>query len=256
MIFNVNQAVSNLFSGLARRPPAQPPMRRPRSTTGVAALGYLARGPIKRGLIPIEELALVVLNGDATLSGRWLAGYSGERVPWGVAWGGAERHEFLKDLTLPPKIGAPAAQLDLEDASLVELAYELSQLLEQQRSQRLPAVQRRLELPKLWAGFKRATANHVKGSGPELYAQCQRRSRSARALLNSSRRFHGGLVLFPLNWVSHRWRDIACVFADVGQFRKRQVFRLREPGQDLVGYRGASEFDFFHSQFRRNGRHT
>lgn len=254
MISNAKQAVSTLFSGRARRPPAQPPMRRPRSTTGVAALGYRARGQIKRGLIPIEELTLVVLYGDATRSGRWLAGYSAQRVPWGVAWDGAERHQFLKDLTLPPKIGAPAAQLDLEDASLVELAYELSQLLEQYRSRRLPAVQKRLELPRLWSGFKRATANHVKGSGPELYTQCQRRSKSARALLNSTRRFHGGLVLYPLNWVSHRWRDIACVFADVGQFRKHQVFRLREPSQDLVGYRGASEFDFFHSRFRQNGR--
>jgi hypothetical protein len=231
-------------------------MRRPLSTTGVAALDYLPRGQIKRGLIPIEKLTLVVLYADATQSGRWLAGYSGERVPWGVAWGSAERRQFLKDLTLPAKVGAPAAQLELEDASLIELAYQLNGLLEQHRSQRLPAVQRRLELPKLWAGFERKAANHVKGSGPELYAQCQRRSRSARALLNSSRRFHGGLVLFPLNWVSHRWRDIACVFADVGRFRKRQVFRLPEPGQDLVGYRGASEFNFFHGRFRRNGRHS
>ena len=35
---------------------------RPRSIVSTAALGYLARGQIKRGLIAVEELTLVVLH--------------------------------------------------------------------------------------------------------------------------------------------------------------------------------------------------
>ena len=82
---------------------------------------------------------------------------------------------------------------------------------------------------------------------------CQRCGEPARTLLRSARRTHRGLVLFPLDWVSHRWREVACVFADVGRFRRRQLFRLRDPARDLVGYRGAVEFDFFHSRFRHDG---
>lgn len=252
MISHVNNAVcTSLNRRSRRRRPVS--KRRPRSAASVAALGYLAHGPIERGLIPIEKLSFVVLYGDATQPGRWLAGYSGQRVPWGVAWGGVERNEFLKDLCLPARIGGRAAQLDLQQAVLVEMAFQLNQCLEPQRRQRLPAVQKRLELPRVWAGFEPAAANRIKASGPELMALCQRCGEPARTLLRSARRTHRGLVLFPLDWVSHRWREVACVFADVGRFRKRQRFRLREPAQDLVGYRGAAEFDFFHSRFRRDG---
>ena len=132
MISHVNNAVrASLNHRSRRRRPVS--KRRPRSATSVAALGYLAQGPIERGLVPIEELTCVVLYGDAAHSGRWLAGYSAQRVPWGVAWGGVERNEFLKDLCLPPRIGGRAAQLDLQQAALVELAFQLNQCLEQQQ---------------------------------------------------------------------------------------------------------------------------
>jgi hypothetical protein len=251
MISLVNQVANSLLNRLTRRP-TDALRASPQSAERVGALGYLVHGQIERGLIPIHDLTLVVLYGGAMEPGRWLAGYTAERVPWGVAWGGAKRHRFLKDLALPPKLGARAARLDLKQAPMLELAFQLSQLIEQYRAQRLPTVQNRIELPRLWAGFERTIAGRLKGAGPELSARCRRRKRCARALLRSSRRSHHGLVLFPLDWVSHHWRNIASVFADVGRFRKRQVFRLAEPSQDLVGYRGAAEFDFYHSRFRRD----
>ena len=253
MISHVNKSGRVLLGRRLGRQREQSSKRRPRSIVRTAALGYLPHGQIKHGLIPVEELTLVVLYGNAIMPGHWLAGYSAQRVPWGVAWGGVERNAFLKDLCLAPTIGGRAAQLDLQQAALVELARQLNQCLEQQRTQRLPAVQKRLELPRFWAGFEPAAARRIKGAGPDLFALCRRRRQSARMLLRSARRRHQDLVLFPLEWVSHQWRAMACVFADVGRFRKRQLFRLQDPAQDLVGYRGAAEFDFFHSRFRRDG---
>lgn len=253
MISHVNMTDRILVGRHLGRQRKRPSKRRPRSIVSVAALGYLARGRTNRGLIPVEELTLVVLYGNAIKPGRWLAGYSAQRVPWGVAWGGVERNTFLKDLCLAPTIGGRAAELDLQQAALVELARQLNQCLEQQRTQRLPAVQKRLELPRLWAGFEPAAARRIKCAGPELSALCRRRRQPARMLLRSARRRHQDLVLYPLEWVSHEWREMACVFADVGRFRKRQLFRLQDPAQDLVGYRGAAEFDFYRSRFRRDG---
>lgn len=253
MISHVNKSDRIQAGRRLGRQREQSSKRRPRSYASAAALGYLPRGQIKRGLIPVEELTLVVLYGNAIEPGRWLAGYSAQRVPWGVAWGGVERHQFLKDLCLSPGVGALGAHLDPQEAPLVELAFQLSQLLERHRTQRWQAVRKRLELPRLWAGFERAAARRIKGAGPELFALCRRRRQPARMLLQSARRRHQDLVLFPLEWVSHQWREMACVFAEVGRFRRRQLFRLRDPARDLVGYRGAVEFDFFHSRFRHDG---
>jgi len=43
----------------------------------------------------------------------------------------------------------------------------------------------------------------------------------------------------------------AAVFAQLEGFPKRQVARVSELRQGLIGYRGASEFDFYNSRFRR-----
>lgn len=64
------------------------------------------------------------------------------------------------------------------------------------------------------------------------------------------RQVHPGLVLFPLEWVSHLWETAVAVFADLRFFPKRQVFGLRNPHEDLTGYRGACQFDFYRSRFR------
>jgi hypothetical protein len=68
-------------------------------------------------------------------------------------------------------------------------------------------------------------------------------------LLEHLRRDHLGLVLHPLAWVSHHWQQAVAVFADLEQFPRRQVFHLRQPSDDLVGFQNAAEFDFY-SRFR------
>lgn len=57
----------------------------------VAALGYLVHGPVIENLVEIENLVLVVLYDEPQPDGRLalrLAGFSGARMPWGIAWGG------------------------------------------------------------------------------------------------------------------------------------------------------------------------
>ena len=93
------------FGGRRRR------NRRPRP---LAALGYLAHGPVIEGLIEVEKLLLIVLYDAPTGHGQHalrLAGYSGTRVPWGVKWGGAEQCRFLKNLLLQPVPNGPGLRL-------------------------------------------------------------------------------------------------------------------------------------------------
>ena len=63
----------------------------------VAAISYLARGVILDQFLPIEQLTLVVVHDERLDDGNValrMAGFSGERVPDGVAWGGSERCWF------------------------------------------------------------------------------------------------------------------------------------------------------------------
>jgi hypothetical protein len=75
--------------------------------------------------------------------------------------------------------------------------------------------------------------------------------KSPQRLLERLRRDHLDMALYPLAWVSHHWQQAAAVFADLEQFPRRQVFRLRQPSVDLAGYQGAAEFDF-HDCVRRH----
>ena len=78
----------------------------------LAALGYLANGPVIDGLLEVEKLTLILLYDARTHPGHYalrLAGYSGSRVPWGVRFGGRENCRFVKDLSLQPVAGARCA---------------------------------------------------------------------------------------------------------------------------------------------------
>ena len=48
-----------------------------------------------------------------------------------------------------------------------------------------------------------------------------------------------GLTLFPLPYVSHAWRDILAVYADLTTVPKRQVLALEPSGRHLRGFDGA-----------------
>lgn len=54
-----------------------------------------------------------------------------------------------------------------------------------------------------------------------------------------------------MDWVTHQLDLAIAVLAELSQFPRRQVFRLDRFPNDLVGYRGASSFDFYHNRYRR-----
>lgn len=216
----------------------------------LAALGYLANGPVRQGLIAIEHLVLVVLHAAPARGELSLAGFSAERVEWGVAWGGPARNPFLKDLALEPAVGACGRRLDLARSRLVTLGLQLERDLQRAAQPRRGRLRRRVALPRLWAGVPVADARRLQGDGPEFAEACRQSGKSSHELLREAGRNYQGLKLLPLDWISHRWQDFVEVFAEIGRFPKRQVFRLREAEHDLAGYRGASHFNFCESRFQ------
>ncbi len=226
----------------------------------LAALGYLANGPVIDGLIAVEKLTLIILCDELLRPGHCalrLAGYSGSRVPWGVRFGGSENCRFFKDLRLQPVPGARGYRLDLASTELLALGLRLERELDRCVRYRQRPVREQVCLPKLWAGFQPADAASITGDGPELEAYATRTGRSPQRLLKHLRRDQFGLVFHPLAWVSHHWQQAVTVLADLERFPKRQVFRLRHLPDDLIGFQDAVEFDF-HSRFRHadNGRHA
>jgi hypothetical protein len=207
---------------------------------------------VLEGLIELEKLLLVVLYDASTGRGQHavrLAGYAGARVPWGVQWGGAEQCRFLKNLLLQPVANGPGLRLSTTSTELLHLGLRLDRELE--RHVRHPALplRQQLRLPCLWAGFKHADADGITGDGPELEAYSRRTGKSADRLLEGIRREYFGLSLHPFPWVSHHWQQAVAVFADLTRFPRRQVFCLRQPAADLVGFQDAAQFDLRHSRF-------
>jgi hypothetical protein len=218
----------------------------------LAAMGYLVNGPITDGLIEVEKLHIVILYTEQLRPGHCalrLAGYSGSRVPWGVRFGGPENCKFFKDLLLQPVPAAWGYRLDLASSELLVLGLQLDRDLNRHARYRQWQVRKHLQLPKLWAAFRPADETNITGDGPELAAYAQHTGRSPRHLLERLRRDCFGLTLYPLAWVSHHWQQAVAVLADLERFPKRQVFRLRQLPDDLVGYQDAAEYDF-QSRFR------
>ncbi len=196
-----------------------------RRPSPLAAMGYLAQGPVLEGLIEIERLVLVVLHDVPTGHGQHavrLVGFAGGRVPWGVKWGGAERSKFCKNLLLQPVANGPGLRLSTASADLLRLGLQLDRDLERHvRRPSLP-VRQQLRLPCLWAGFKPADAAGINGDGPELTAYASRTGRHPQRLLEHLRRDHFGMPLYPVAWVSHHWQQAVAVFADMERFPRRQ----------------------------------
>jgi hypothetical protein len=217
----------------------------------LAALGYLVKGPIRHALVQVEHLILVVLRTEQLDPGMRLTGYSAQRVEWGVDWGGPKHNPFAKDLTLEPRQGARGWRLDLACGELVRLGLRLERELERHARIRQLPVRRRVELPRLWAGFRLSEAREFKGDGPEFDAACRQTGKIPRQLFTDARKSHQGLLLFPLDWVSNRWEQAVSVFADLDRLPRRQVIRVGDPVNDLAGYRGAAHFDLLQSRFKQ-----
>jgi len=223
--------------------------RRPRRAQPrpYAALGYLVNGPVTEGLIEVENLTIVILCDELVRDGLCalrLAGYSGSRIPWGVRFGGPDQCRFFKDLRLQPVPGGRGYRLDLACEELLTLGLGLERELDRHARYRQRQVREQVQLPKLWAGFPVADAASITGDGPELAAYAARTGKSPQHLLERLRRDHLGLAIYPAAWVSHLWERAAAIFADLERFPRRQVFRLRQPSDDLAGFQGAAEFDF------------
>ena len=223
--------------------------RRPRQ---LAALGYLANGPVIEGLIEVDKLTIVILYDEPVRRGHHvlcLTGYTGTRVPWGVKWGGADQCRFLKNLLLQPVPNGPGLRLSTASTDLLRLGLQLDRDLDKRVHLKPLPVRQQFRLPCLWAGFKPADAATITGSGPELEAYSHRTGKSAHRLLARMRRDHLGLSLYPFPWVSHHWQQAITVFADLARCPKRQVFLLRHLPDDLVGFQDAAAFDLHHTRF-------
>lgn len=221
-----------------------------------AALGYLTNGPVVEGLIEIQKLVLVVLYDEPDDHGRLalrLAGFCGAAVPWGVKWGGPEQSRFFKNLCLQPRPEARGARADLASTDLVRLGLQLDRELERHVRYHRRRTPQPVQLPRVWAGF-RPDSRTITGDGPELAAHCRKTGRTASDLLQNSCRDHFGLKILPLEWTSHQWQQMAAVFADLENFPRRQVFSLQHRPEDLLGYHGAAEHDFYWSRFRAPSR--
>ncbi len=211
----------------------------------LAAMGYLTAGPASDDLIEVENLTLVLLSDEQIGAGHCalrLAGYSGQRVRWGVRFGGPGQCRFRKDLALQPVPGGQGYRLDLANEELLTLALGLERQLDRHARFCLQERERPF-LPKLWAAFPPQAAAGLSGDGPELAAYAARVGRTPASVLQHLRRDHQGLATYPLAWTSHHWRQAVAVFADLRRFPPQQVFRLPQRG-DLAGFHDAAEYDF------------
>jgi hypothetical protein len=219
----------------------------------LAALGYRANGPVIDGLVEVENLDIILLYDVQLRPGHCalrLAGYSGSRIPWGVRFGGPENCLYHKDLRLQPVPGGRGYRLDLADDDLLTLGLGLERELDRCARYCQQRVREHVCLPKFWAAFRPADTRNITGDGPELAAYAARTGRSPQHLLQHLRRDQFGLAMYPLGWVSHLWEMAVAVFADLSGVPRRQVFRLHHAPDDLVGFRGACEYDFYHGQAR------
>jgi len=143
----------------------------------------------------------------------------------------------------------PGLRLNSASTDLLRLGLQLDRDLERHvRRSSLP-MRQQPRLPCLWAGFKPADAANITGDGPELEAYSRRTGKSPWRLMEQIRREYFGLSLHPFPWVSHHWRQAVAVFADLERFPQRQVFSLRCPADDLVGFQEAAAFDFLRNRF-------
>jgi hypothetical protein len=176
-------------------------------------------------------------------------GYRVAKMPDGAQWGGTSNIVFFKDLTLSPNYSGRGQRLRLDKSFHVELALELDGCLSS--AARHPELHRpNLQLPHLWAGFRRRSADNLRGVGLELELASRRTGISTLELLRQCERDFEGLKLYPLDLVTIDIESATTVFADIAEFRRPRVFRIPKFPRDLVGQLGASNYDFYHGRYR------
>lgn len=227
--------------------------RRGRPPRECAALTFLFSTPTRCGLIELHELtAVVVYDRQHDLQSEVvMRSYGAEQVQEGVAWGEPSRCQLERHLNRPPRRDSWGVRFDIGERDLLEASLSMDWRMEVHR--RRPNAPRgsQLRLPPMWLGFPLALDGKLSGKGPELAAAAISTGTSEESLIKQTGRVHGGQLLLPLDWTGHHWRQSISVFADFSKFPRRQIFSLADPAEGLVGYQGASSFDFYRSPAAR-----
>lgn len=223
------------------------------SRKGFVAVTFVDQANTQSRFVDISNLlAVLVYEDDTHYNNRRslrLSAYKVSRIADGVRWGGAENSRMHKDLTLAPQYGARGQRLDRIKNELIALALKLDRRLSRAASH--PAAPwAALRLPRLWAGFRARQAETLRGKGPEFEQMCHKRCRVASEVFCESAREIANLTAYPLDWISNQLSSAVAVFAEVAPGLRRQVCRNGSLPEGLIGFHGASEFDFFSSRFR------
>jgi hypothetical protein len=224
---------------------------------GFAALAFLDNANTPSPYVDIKDFfVLVLFEDECSSNGRTplrLGGYSVTRISDGVQWGGAENARLDKNLTLAPQHGARGQRIDRGKRDLIAAALRLDRRLT--LAARYPAAPwRELRLPRLWAGFRASHAGALRGEGPEFEQACQSQTARPVEIFRSAARQIDGLVAYPLDWVNGQGTSAVAVFAELTLGVRRQVCRIGELPGGLIGFQGASAFDFYNSRFGRQPR--
>ncbi len=227
-----------------------------------AALGYMAEGPVENNLIEVGKLTIVILYPCQIRSGLdalRLAGFSGTPRPVGCPLG--------RRRSVPLPEGSPASAGARWTGAAAECGRRGSVdpgASNSTASGTVPCIMasrpcgNRFNCPSsgpVSIGLRRPASP---ATAPNWRPTVGRAGRSPEEQFHRLRRDHHDLVLWPLAWVSHHWRQAVTIYADLDRFPRRQVFRLENLPDDLAGFQGAAEFDFasrFNSGPQQRSRH-
>jgi len=224
--------------------------RRHRGPRNLAVVTYVVRGNATNKLIDIRRLTVCVLHDEFDQAGApsiRFAAYRLDQIALGITVGGPDQILLDKDLALAPRRRAYGRRFARWDQRWLPLALRMDQWLE--RHARHPYFPRstELRLPKFWVSL---TTTHITGDGPEFARFCQDFGLPAEVALITCGRRYRGQVLYPLEFVSHAWRQICTVYADLKHLFQRQVVQLDGPSR-LAGFQGACQYDLLNSPFWR-----
>jgi len=218
----------------------------------MAALGYLVNGRPAKDYVEVDRLLMVIVYDDPVgpdMVALRVAGYRASCVSHGVQFGGRENARFHKDLCLAP--GKPdGLRIGIHRTELLGLALQLEREIHQVAEFGRRLRQSRPWIPRLWASFGLTDAANICASGPEFEAMRAKYGYDAQWLFRKFERRYKGTVLYPLDWVSDALHQSLGIYAELKGFPKRQVFSVRKLPDDLCGFRGAAEWDFFDSELR------
>lgn len=218
-----------------------------------AALTFLFNTAGQNRLIELHQLTAVVVY-DRRMEGQTeviMCSYRAEQISEGVSWGGSGGCQLERHLSLAPRRNSWGLRFDLAERDLLEASLSMDWRMEVHRRRPNAPRGKQLRLPPLWLGFPLSLEGRLFGKGPEFAAAAEAAEGSEESLINQTGRLHAGQLLLPLDWTGHHWRQSISVFADFGAFPRRQIFSLADPAEGLVGYRGASSFDFYRSPRER-----